>query len=92
MKKPALLWAHQFQFNYGTYPIVELLSFKLPMDSQCIQASSLKSISVPNIRGDFHIHIAVQNATLTKCFVWQYEYGCLPLHILNLSSKILFLQ
>ena len=28
------------------------------------------------------------------CFVWQYKYGCLPLHIeiLNSSSKILVLQ
>ena len=51
----------------------------------CIQASSLKSISVPNVRGDFHIYTAMQSATLTKtskwCFVWQYEYGCLPFHI-----------
>ena len=54
------------------------------MDLQCIQASSSKSISVPNVRGEFHIYTASQSASLTKMsklyFVWQYEYGCLPLH------------
>ena len=48
------------------YPILQLSSLKLPMDLQCIQASSLKSISVPNVRGDFHIYTARQSATLTK--------------------------
>ena len=52
LKKPALLWALQFQFNYGIYPIVQLLSLKLPMESQCIQVSSLKSISFPNVMRD----------------------------------------
>ena len=36
------------------------------MDSQCIQVSSSKSISVPNVRGDFDIYIAKQSATLRK--------------------------
>ena len=85
MKNPALLWAIHFQFNCKIYLIVQLSSLKLPMDSQCIQASSSKSISVSNVREDFHIYIARQSTTLTKmpkwCFVWQYEYGCLPLHI-----------
>ena len=95
-KKLALSRARQFHFNSGKYPIRQLLSLKLPMDSQCIQASS--SISVPNVRRDFHIYFARQSATLTKmsklCFVWQYEYGCFPLltEILNSSSKILVLQ
>ena len=35
-KKLALLGALQFQFHCGTYPIVQLSSFKLPMDSQCM--------------------------------------------------------
>ena len=54
-KKLALFWVCQFQFNYGTYPIRQLSSLKLPMDSQCIQATSSKSVSVPNIRRDFLI-------------------------------------
>ena len=61
------------------------MSLKLPMDSQCIQASNSKSTSVPNVSRDFYINIARQGATLTKmlkwCFVWQYEYGSLSLHI-----------
>ena len=63
------------------------------MDFQCIQASSSKSISLPNVRTDFHIYIARQSATLTKmfkCFAWQYEYQCLPLHIEILLQKFLF--
>ena len=32
------------------------------MDLQCIQASGLKSTSVPNVRGDFHIYITRQSA------------------------------
>ena len=63
------------------------------MDFQCIQASSSKSISLPNVRRDFHISIARQSVTLTKmfkCFVWQYEYQCLPLHIEILVHKYLF--
>ena len=83
MKKPALLWALQFQFNCGIYPIIHLSSLKLPMDSQCIQTSS-KSISVSSVRGDFDVYIARYSANLTKIskwyIVWQYEYGCLPLH------------
>ena len=35
-KKLVLLRALQFQFDSGTCPIRELLSLKLPMDSQCI--------------------------------------------------------
>ena len=50
-----------------------------------MQASCLKSISVPNVRGDFYIYIARDSATLTKMsklyFVWQYEYGRIPLHM-----------
>ena len=34
------------------------------MNSECIQAT--KNISVPNIKGDFHIYITRQNNTLTK--------------------------
>ena len=77
----ALLWVLQFQFNCGTYSIRQLSSFKLPMDSQCIQVSSSKSISVPNVRIDSHIYIARESASLKKmskwCFVSQYEYGVL---------------
>ena len=55
------------------------------MDLQSIQASCLKSISVPNVRGDFYIYIARDSDTLTKMsklyFVWQYEYGRIPLHM-----------
>ena len=84
-KKIALLWALQFQFNWRTYPIRQLSSLKLPMDSQCIQASSSKSIFVPNVRRNFQIYISRQSATLKKMskwyFVWQYQYGCVPLHI-----------
>ena len=36
------------------------------MDSQCIQARSSKSISVQNVREDFHIYIAGQTDTLKK--------------------------
>ena len=36
------------------------------MDSQCLQATSLKSISVSNVKGEFHIYIAKQSAPLTK--------------------------
>ena len=36
------------------------------MDSQCIQVNSSKSISVPNVRGDFDIYIAKQSATSRK--------------------------
>ena len=77
--------ALQFKFNCGVYPIVQLLPLKQPTDSQYIQASSLKSISVPNVKGVFHIHTSRQNATFTKMlkwgFGWQYECGCLPLHM-----------
>ena len=38
------------------------------MHSQCIQVSSLKSISVPNVRVFFHIYTARQSATLKKKF------------------------
>ena len=48
------------------YPIVQLLSLKMPMDSQCIDATSFKRISVPNVMGDFHIYTARESATLTK--------------------------
>ena len=55
-----------------------------------MQPSSSNSISVPDVRGDFNIYIVRQSATLTKiskwCFVWQYEYGSLPL----LKSKFFF--
>ena len=85
LKKLAFLRAFQFQLNSGTYTIIQLLSLKLPMASQWIQASSSKIISIPNVRKDFHIYLARQSATLAKmlkwCFVWQYEYGYLPLHI-----------
>ena len=48
-----------FQFNSGTYPIRQYLSLKLPMDFECIQqASSSKSISVPNVSREFHIYFA----------------------------------
>ena len=74
--------ALQFQFNYGIYPIVQLSSLKLSIDSQCIQATSSKSISLPSVRGNLYIYTGRQSATLTKmskwCSVWQYEYGCLP--------------
>ena len=66
LKKPALLWAPQFQFNCEIYPIVQLSSLTHPVDSQCIQVNSLKSISFPDIRGDFHIYTARESATLTK--------------------------
>ena len=57
-----------FQFNSGTYPIWQLLSLKLPMDSKRIQASSSKSISILNNRRDFHIYFATLSATLPqKC-------------------------
>ena len=83
--KKAVFWTLQFQFNCGTYPIRQLSSLKLPMDSQSIQTTSSKSISVLNVRTDFPIYIAKQSGTLTKmlkwCFAWQCEYGCLPLHI-----------
>ena len=48
------------------YPIVQLSSLTHPVDSQCIQVNSLKSISFPDIRGDFHIYTARESATLTK--------------------------
>ena len=48
------------------YPIEKILSLKQSMESQCILASSLKSISVPNVRKDFHIYNDKQSATLTK--------------------------
>ena len=41
-----------------TYLILQLLSLKQLIDSQSIQDSSSKSISVPNVRGDFYIYIA----------------------------------
>ena len=96
MKKIALFWAFQFQFNCGTCWVRQLSSLKLPMNSQCIQPTISKSISVSNVRADFPIYIARQSATLTKlskwCFVWQCEYGCLLLHteILILLQKFLF--
>ena len=92
-KKLALLWVPYFQFNYGTYPIRQLSPLKLPMamDSQCMQASSLKSISAPNVRRDFHIYI------WQKC---QNDVLCLNMNMdvsltywnLNSSSKELVLQ
>ena len=36
------------------------------MDSQCIQPSSSKTLSDPNVGEDFHIYIASQSSTLTK--------------------------
>ena len=62
-KKLALFWVLQFPFNCGTCPIRQLPSLKLPMDSKCIQATSLKSIFAPNVRRDFPIYIARQSAT-----------------------------
>ena len=47
-----------FQFNSGTDPIRQLLSLKLSIDSACIQTSSSKSVSVPNVRREFHIYFA----------------------------------
>ena len=86
-KKIAPFWALQFQFNCGTYPIRQLSSLKLPMDSQCIQATSSKSTSVKNIRRNSPIYIARQSAALTKmskwCFVWQCEYGDVSPYILK---------
>ena len=86
LKKPALLWALQFQFNCEIYPIVQISSLKVPIHSQWIQASSSKSISFLNVRGDFHIYTARQSPTFDEmtskwCFLWQCEYGCLHLHI-----------
>ena len=40
------------------------MSFKLNIDSRCIQVT--KSIFVPNVRRDFHIYIARQSATLAN--------------------------
>ena len=90
--------SHIIQYNWKNQLYYGLFSFSLTVKYiqlhnfclwnyrchglACIQASSLKSISVLNVRGDFHIYTAMQSATLTKmskwCFVWQYEYGCLP--------------
>ena len=78
LKKLALFWAIQFPFNCEIYTIVQLSSLKLSMDLQWIQASSLKSISIPNVPQVLHIYTARKSATLTKmseCFVGQYEYG-----------------
>ena len=72
------------------------LSLKLPMDSKGIESSSSNFFSFSNVTLDFHIYIARQSATLTKiskwCFVWQYKYGWLLLHIGNyvLLQKYLF--
>ena len=78
-KNLAIFWALQFQFNCWTYQIRQLSFLKLPMDSQCIQATSSKNISVPNVRTDFPIYIAMQSGTLTKmskwCFVWQWHFN-----------------
>ena len=95
-KKQALLWALQFQFNCRRYSIKKLSSFKLPMDSQCIQDSSLKGIFVPNVNGGFHIYITRQSATLTVqmlfCVaIWIYMSLLTYLNS-NSSSKILVLQ
>ena len=74
-----------FSLIVGLWKMYMFLLLKLPMDSQWIQASSSKRISIPNVRKDFHIYLARRSATLAKmskwCFVWQYEYGYLPLHI-----------
>ena len=95
-KKLALLWALQFQFNSETYPIRQLLSLKLPMDSKYVQASSLKNISVPNVRRNFHIHIArpTDNKNVNMMFyvtIWMWM-SPLTYWNLNSSSKILVLQ
>ena len=42
LEKPTLLRTLQSQFDCGIYVIVQLLSLKLPLDSQYIQATSLK--------------------------------------------------
>ena len=64
------------------YKILRMLCY-----SDLKKKSYSKSISAPNVRGDFHIHIAMQHVTLKKffkpthppevsklCFVWHYEY------------------
>ena len=94
----SLLWALQFKFNCGTYAVVQISSFKLRMDSQCIQARSSKNISVQNVREDFHIYIAGQTDTLKKKFkmmfcavIWIWM-SLLSYQNLNSSSKLLVLK
>ena len=96
-KKPDLLWALQFQFNCEIYPVEQRSSLKLPMDSQFVQATSLKSIPVPNLRGVFRIYTSRQSATLTKNIKLMFSVTIWiwisPLKYWNLSSsKILVLQ
>ena len=87
-----LLWALQFQFHCGTYPIGQLSSLKLPIYSQWTQVSSSKSVSVPNVRRDFHDYFAKQSTTLTKHFITIWiGMSLLTFWKLN-SSKILVLQ
>ena len=98
MKNPALLWALQFQFNCEIYPIVQLSSLKLPIESQYIQVSSLKSISFPNVRKDSIFTPPGKVPLWKNCQYdllngkWKYEYGCVPLHteISILLQKYLF--
>ena len=97
LEKPVLPWALQFQFKCGTYPIIQLSSLKLPMNSQCIQATGSKSIYGPNAKRDFPIYTTRQSTTLTKmskwCFVAMWIWiSSLTYWNLNSSSKILVLQ
>ena len=66
-KKLALFWTFQIQFNCRTYLIRQLLSLKLSMDSQCLQATSSKNISAPNVRTEFPIYTARQTVLWQKC-------------------------
>ena len=84
-KKLALLRDLQFQFNSGKYPIRQLLPLKLLMDFQCIQASSSKSISVPNVP----LWQKCQNDVCVAIWIWM---SLLTYWNLNSSSKTLVPQ
>ena len=93
-KELPLLWALQFQLNCETYQIRKLSSLKLPMDSQGTQASSSKSVSLPNVRRNFHIYISSLDKKIKMMFcvaIWMWM-SSLTYWNLNSSSKILVLQ
>ena len=66
LRKQVILQVFQFELNSGVHPIVQISSLKLPMDSPCKKDSSSKSVSVQNVREDFHIYFVRKGITL-KC-------------------------
>ena len=85
-KKLPLLLDLQFQFNCGAYPIRQLSSLKLSIDSQCMQPTSSKSIYVANVRKWWYINKNVKMIFCVAIWIWM---SSLTYWNLNSPSKIL---